>query len=177
MTGLKRPADDSTRLSHDLPDFWRRFASRLLLFGLVWLGLNGLDLRSWWIGGPVMTAVAWQMAKRRGSSPRLRWSRLPAFAAYFLRESVYGGWDVARRVWRRRLPVNPGFVQFTTLLPDGPARHWFLNVISLLPGTLSAGLEGDRIMVHALDTRTDTRGQLRALESRVGGLWFEEVGR
>ncbi len=177
MTTMKPTADLLAQPTHDRSGIWGRFVSRLLLLGLVWLGLNGADFRSWWIGGPVVAAVAWQMAKRRGHSPRLRWSRLPAFAAYFLRESVYGGWDVARRVWHRRLPVNPGFVQFNTVLPDGPARHWFLNVISLLPGTLSAGLEGDRIIVHALDTRADTAGQLRALEARVGGLWNEEVGR
>ena len=45
------------------------------------------------------------------------------------------------------------------------------NVASLLPGTLIAGLDGDRLEVHVLDQRGDFRRELEALERRVADLF------
>jgi multicomponent Na+:H+ antiporter subunit E len=46
-----------------------------------------------------------------------------------------------------------------------------LSIISLLPGTLSAGIEGDCIDVHAIDINDDPTADLRRLEQRVAGLF------
>jgi multicomponent Na+:H+ antiporter subunit E len=92
------------------------------------------------------------------------------FVYFFFRQSILGGWDVARRVLGGRLDIAPGSVTFDTSLPPGPARHLLLNTISLLPGTLSAGIVGDRIDVHAIDTGTDHQSDLRRLERRIASL-------
>ena len=57
------------------------------------------------------------------------------FAGYFLRESLRGGWDVARRALSPALPMSPALVRFLLRLPPGSARWLFCNTISLLPGT------------------------------------------
>jgi multicomponent Na+:H+ antiporter subunit E len=100
-----------------------------------------------------------------------RWAALPGFFLFFLRSSMAGGLDVARRVLDPRLPVSPGFVVYRTKLPHGPGRVLFVNVISLLPGTVSAGLEGERLTVHALDAESAVDTALRDLEERVGQLF------
>jgi len=46
-----------------------------------------------------------------------------------------------------------------------------LSTISLLPGTLSAGIEGDLIDVHAIDVNDDPMADLQRLEQRVAGLF------
>ena len=50
-------------------------------------------------------------------------------------------------------------------------RSLFINAVSLLPGTVAAGLEGDRIMVHALDVNARVEPALQRLEHRVARLF------
>ena len=61
--------------------------------------------------------------------PRLRWLGLLLFAAIFLRESIRGGWDVARRVLQPSLPVDPGFIRFASALPEGAPRYLFAEYV------------------------------------------------
>jgi multicomponent Na+:H+ antiporter subunit E len=154
----------------------RRFIRTTLVLAVVWLGLNGPDAGSWLVGIPSIALGAWA-ATRFPTRPfvPIRVPGLPSFAATFLHQSVLGGWDVALRVLNPSLPIRPGHVVFTTRLPEGPPRHLMLSTIGLLPGTLSTALEGDRIEVHALDTRSDVEAELRHLERRVAGL-FSGIG-
>jgi multicomponent Na+:H+ antiporter subunit E len=70
--------------------------------------------------------------------------------------------------------VDPGFIRFASGLPEGPARHLFANVVSLLPGTVASGFDGDQIIVHALDRKSGVEPALRALEQRIAGLTVTE---
>ena len=154
---------------------WPRFLWAGAIAALVWLGLNGNDFGSWLIGAPTVVAAAGLGALLWADpGPRLRWRGLLPFAGFFLRESVRGGWDVAWRVFHPRLPVAPGFIRFDTALPEGPARLLFANVVSLLPGTVAAGFEGDRVIVHAIDVSSGVETSLRAVERRVASLFAEE---
>jgi multicomponent Na+:H+ antiporter subunit E len=158
--------------SESSPAFWRRFARAALWLAVVWFGLNGADLRSWLIGLPAVVGAAVLVARSpRGRPLNLRWAGLPPFGLFFVRKSVIGGWDVARRVLGFRLRIAPGTVFFETSLPPGPARVLFLNVISLLPGTLTAAVDGDAVTVHTLDVHADLEPELRELERRVAGLF------
>lgn len=174
--GRRRPTRPERRKGPgEAPARWRRLLGPGAIASSVWLGLNGSDLGSWLIGGPVVLAAALLGgALRGGRGPRLRWLGLPPFLGFFLRESLRGGWDVAWRVLHPRLPVTPGFVHFTTTLPEGPVRYLFVNVVSLLPGTVSAGFDGDRIVVHALDVDSGVETALRSLERRVARLFSTE---
>ncbi|MDZ7709501.1 MAG: Na+/H+ antiporter subunit E [Roseovarius sp.] len=72
---------------------------------------------------------------------------LPSFVA----GSVLGGFDVARRALAPHMPLDPGWVEVPARLPDG-GRVLMGAELSLMPGTLAAGMRGDRLLVHLLDT-------------------------
>jgi len=155
---------------------WRprlvRFLGSAAVLAVIWLGLCGPSLESWYVGAPAVLAAAWTATRFPASLQHgLRWSGLVPFAFHFLRESVIGGWDVARRVLAPEMRIAPGHVAYRTSLAPGPARHLMLSTISLLPGTLSAGIEGDCIDVHAIDINDDPKADLRRLEQRVAGLF------
>lgn len=157
------------------PPRWRRYLWPGAIAALIWLGLNGDDLGSWVIGAPVVVAAAALGGVLRADRrPRLRWRGLLPFAAFFVRESLRGGWDVAWRVLHPRLRVAPGFIRFATALPDGPVRYFFVNVVSLLPGTVASGFDRDEIIVHALDVNAGVETTLRDLERRVAKLFVAE---
>jgi multicomponent Na+:H+ antiporter subunit E len=82
---------------------------------------------------------------------------------------------VAGRILRPQMPLNPGFRRYPMRLRGRPARLLFLNSVSLLPGTLSADLDGDVLQVHALDSTADIDAELRALEAKSARVYREEL--
>jgi len=143
---------------------------------LLWFGLNGRDGASWMVGGPAVLAAAW-ISVRLLPAVTWRWSAGGAlvFAAYFLRESIRGGWDVARRALSPQLPLSPGIVRCPFHLPAGPSRLFFCGAISLLPGTAVVAITDENVCIHVLDWTPRVEEELRALERRVGALFGLEL--
>ncbi|MBN2505974.1 MAG: Na+/H+ antiporter subunit E [Verrucomicrobia bacterium] len=153
-----------------------RFLARAAWMGLVWFGLNGADWASWVVGGPAVLAAAWVSVSLLPAIP-WRWSfgGAMAFAPYFLRESLRGGWDVARRAVSPAMRLVPGIVRYPFHLPSGPARLFFCSAISLLPGTAVVAIAPGEIAVHVLECTPRVEADLRELERRVAALFG--VGR
>lgn len=72
---------------------------------------------------------------------------------------------------RSRFAIEPRLHHYGLGLPPGNARTFFIGVVSLLPGTLSAGLEGDTLEAHVIGGRRDIDAQLRGLERLVAPLF------
>jgi multicomponent Na+:H+ antiporter subunit E len=144
------------------------FAWRVLLFAALWWILTEGSIASWWFGAPliIVASVMWL-------SVGFAWGgsvSVPAvlrFAGYFTAQSLLGGVDVAFRALRPSMPLSPGFVRYRWRLPPGDARMLLVNCVSLLPGTLSAEIHEDELLVHALDTRQDVIRGVRVLEDRI----------
>lgn len=82
-----------------------------------------------------------------------------------------GGLDVARRAMARDVRLDPDLLEYPLRSPAGTARVFFMILISLLPGTLSANLQGDLLMVHVLDRRQDMQSALARLEENVARIF------
>lgn len=122
---------------------------------------------SWGVGAPTV-AVAALVAGATLPLPRAR-PRLAAalrLGAWFVAESVRGGLDVARRALAPSLPLRPALLELRTTLPEGAARVLLADAVSLLPGTVTVDLQGDRVVLHALDAAGTERG-FRELEARI----------
>jgi multicomponent Na+:H+ antiporter subunit E len=149
-----------------------RWLRRALGLALIWLGCNGLDGASWLVGGPVVLAAAAVSLKLAPTIP-WRWTVRGAlgFGWFFLCESLRGGWGVARHALSPQLRFSPGLVRHPLHLPPGPARLFFCNVISLLPGTAVVEIETDALCAHVLDLSPEAGRELRDLERRVAVLF------
>ena len=86
---------------------------------------------------------------------------------FFFRRSLQGGVDVARRAFHPRMPIAPELIDYPLRLPPGLPRVILVNTVSLLPGTLSAELDGQVLKVHVLDGLGDFMPELEALEQSV----------
>lgn len=149
-----------------------RLIARLVALTLLWWVVAGGTVSSWIVGVPAIVAAA-LLAPRAADGPwRLSLPGALRFAAFFLRESLRGGVDVARRVSLPRLRVAPGLVHYRWRLPEGgPARALFALCASLLPGTLVANLGGPALLIHALDTGAPVAAELAALEEAVAAMF------
>lgn len=146
--------------------------TRLALMVLLWLGLNGTDWSSWIVGGPAVLAAAWISMKLLPAMPWY-WSLggAIAFAGFFLRESLRGGWDVAWRALSPKPALAPAIVCFPLRLPPGTARLFFCATISLLPGTAVVSIAETSLCVHALNFSPQVEEELLELERRVAVLF------
>lgn len=97
------------------------------------------------------------------------------FFPYFLIMALRGGWDVARRVFFRTVPIDPDFV---TIKHDRDPRKTLILVwiISLLPGTASSVITDDTIIVHVLDKKLPATREIQELQKRISKMFAEGIG-
>ncbi|MCB4821315.1 Na+/H+ antiporter subunit E [Roseicella aerolata] len=148
---------------------WRTAAWRTVLFASLWLILTEGDAGAWLPGLLAAAAAAWASLRLLPPQQAGR-VRLPALAGLvlrFLRRSVLAGLDVAWRALSPRMPLDPGFVACPLRLPPGPACNAFTAELSLLPGTLAAGMAGGRLTIHCLDRRQDVAAEAEAEQARL----------
>ena len=148
-----------------------------MVYGLLWVVLAGYENpSSWIIGIPAVIAASW--AHRRLSSPgqkALSALGILRLLPFFLRESFRGGIDVARRVIGGTLDVEPGVFDYQLRLEAPSERILFVVLVSLLPGTLGADLQGDRMRIHTLDLRVDVTAEMDRLERLVAACFGESL--
>ncbi len=145
-----------------------RLLERLIVFALLWWVLAEGDGSSWVFGAPF--ALFASVASLR-LTPERGWHLRPLsaarFAGFFAYHSVIGGVDVAWRAVRPSMPISPGFVTCPIRLPTESARVLLADTVSLLPGTLSSGFEGDTLVLHVLDDTMPIRSDVERVEERI----------
>lgn len=158
-----------------MPDFptnihWSTLVSRGLLFSLIWWILTDGTASSWWIGVP---AVVLALIASVALLPTVHfdWIAFFRFVPFFLVRSLLGGVDVAWRAFHPGLPIAPEFVEYPLRLPPGLARVFMVNVVSLLPGTMTTEIGQNRLKVHVLDGRKDVFQEFEAVEQGVAGMF------
>ena len=145
---------------------------RVLAATALWWVLAGARPDGWGVGMvAVVGACAASLVLMPPGAGRISLTGLVAFAGFFVVESLRAGVQVAAMALRRDPDLRPAVRTLTLRLPAGPARTLLVNTMSLLPGTLSAGLTGERLCLHVLDARLPVEQGLRALEARVAGMF------
>lgn len=156
------------------PPGWRRWARRVAVFAVLWWILTEGAAGSWLIGAPVVLLAAWLSPASWADTP-LSLRGLARFLPFFAYQSVVGAADVATRALRPAMPLYPGVVRHRLRLPPGAPRVALANVVSMLAGTLSADLDGDELVIHALDARQDLHAMVIDLEPRIAAVFGLEV--
>jgi multicomponent Na+:H+ antiporter subunit E len=149
---------------------WRVGLRRVVFFAAIWWVLTGGPAGSWLLGAPAVLLAAW-ISLKLWSSPPLSLIGIARFLPYFAHQSLAGATDVALRALRPRMPLSPGLVRHRVRVPAGACRVTLANVISMLPGTLSADLVGDELVIHALDTGQDLHEMVIDLEPRIAAIF------
>ena len=72
----------------------------------------------------------------------------------FFFELIKSNLDVAIRVLRPSLPINPGIVEVKTKLKSKMARMILANSITLTPGTLTVEVQDDSFFIHWIDVKS-----------------------
>ncbi len=74
---------------------------------------------------------------------------------YFIKELLKANLDVAFRVIKPTLPINPGLVKVRTRLKSPLGRAVLANSITLTPGTLTVETKGEYFYIHWIDVQAE----------------------
>jgi len=72
------------------------------------------------------------------------------YGAWLVKEIFVANVQVAAIVLSPRLPIHPRIVHFRAHQRTDLGRVLFANSITLTPGTITTGIEGDDLRIHAL---------------------------
>lgn len=153
---------------------WQGGVRRTLMFAVLWWLLTDGALDSWLIGAPIVLAASW-LSLTLWTGPALSIVGVARFVPWFMWQSLAGATDVALRAFRPRMPLAPGLVRHRLRLPEGVARVSLANVVSMQPGTLSADLVDDELLIHTLDTGHDMHSMVLDLEPRIAAVFGLEL--
>lgn len=157
------------------PTRGRTFAVSTAAGAVAWVMLTGAEAGSAVVGVPTVLAAAWAATAAGAGSMAPRAGAAIGFVPFFAVALLQSAWGLARRVLRRDPAFRPGVVAWRLRLSGEGARAAFMNAVSLTPGTLAAGLDGDVLSVHVLDLGEDHGPGLDDLERRVARLYGETL--
>lgn len=150
---------------------WRAIAIRTAILSALWWVLTGGSAAAWGVGVvSVAGAMALSLVLHPLETRGISLTALPGFLAFFLMQSVKSGVQVAVMAMRPRLNLQPVMLEIRLRLPDESSRVLLASTLSLLPGTLSAGLTGDRLLLHILNWRPPVEQGVRNAEAHVARL-------
>lgn len=151
--------------------FVRAVLWRSALFAVLWWALTDDRPDSWGVGSvSVLAAVLLSLYLLPPVSTYVSRIGLLRFLLFFIVQSLRGGAQVAGFALSPRMGLRPGFHEIDLRLPEGIGRVLLANTLSLLPGTLSVELQGNRLCLHVLDMRAPTETEVRAAETRLAHL-------
>ena len=144
-----------------------------LLFGF-WVLLNGRWTVEIAVVGLVICAALYAfMAAFMGYSPRREWAvvkrlgRIFRYAGYLIAEVVKSSLAVLRLIWSPKLVPEPKLITFRTGLRTDAGKVVLSDSITLTPGTITVGVQGDQMLVHCLDSSFEIDENDFEMEKRV----------
>ncbi len=155
---------------------WKPLLVQSVLLLLLWLLLaqGGTEAKAWVVALPTLVlAVIVSLRLRRPHRLRLRWYLLPAFLFRLLLDMFRGAVQTAGVMLNPGKRLRPGLVRIALGSSGEAERILLLNILNLVPGTLSVMLNGDTLLLHVLDRRIDVASEVVRLQGRVAALFTD----
>lgn len=140
----------------------------------LWILLNARVTGDVLLSGAAVCALVYLFTwKVAGLTPAREWKAirgLPFYARYFaylVSEIVKANLQVLGLIFTAKYEVEPRLVRLKTALKTDAARVLLANSITLTPGTITAELDGDELVVHALDASTAEGLEENGFEKRL----------
>jgi multicomponent Na+:H+ antiporter subunit E len=140
----------------------------VVLFGF-WLLLSGHYtplLLSFGVGSCVLVvylAMRMEVVDEEGAPFHLRGRFWVGYVPWLMKEILVANIVVAKVILDPKLPISPRMVVFHGSQQTDLGRAIYANSITLTPGTITTGVEGQDFQIHALtaaDLETDEESEM-----------------
>ncbi|MFW5901109.1 MAG: Na+/H+ antiporter subunit E [bacterium] len=154
--------------AYPLKDFLYLFIILMIVWMALTLSVEKQELISGIIVSLILSLALHRNYQRIGL-PNITLKKIVFILAYIVvlfKEIILANLDVAYRVIHPKMPIKPGIVIIKTDLKQDLAKMILANSITLTPGTFTLDIEGDRLLIHWINVRTDNIDEATRL---IGG--------
>ena len=156
-------------------NFYHTLILKTLSLCLIWLLLTAsFDLFHMGLGFLAAFGVAWlntDRATSRSAIPRLR---IVWYFPWLVGRILQSGFHLSAVILHPALPIDPKLIRYRTDLREEAGIVLLGNSITLTPGTITAEVNSQELVVHAMDDQSADDVSSQRLEQKIASLFAEK---
>jgi len=158
--------------------YQKQFIANTVALFIVWLILSGhYDVPHLILGFMVSCGVAWlNTGYPHSPFQNFPWGRLVLYGPWLLLRIVESSWHVTKLILNPVLPIEPKLLTYRSHLKHQGAIVLLGNSITLTPGTITVEVNGNQLVVHALDEASGGDLTSGRMERKIAGMFQEGKG-
>ncbi len=155
--------------------FYQTLLLKTLGFFVIWLLLSeSFDLFHVGLGLVAAFGVAWFNTDRTTARSAIPQLRILWYFLWLLGRILQSGIHLSVLVLDPALPIDPKLIRYRTKLWGDSGIVLLGNSITLTPGTITAELNSQELVVHAMDDKSAHDVTSLRLEQQIAGLFGEK---
>ena len=120
-------------------------------------------------------AVAWGNAGHSSFVPKFRlWSRILLYFPWLFYKIVQSSLHLSKLILHPALPIAPQLISVESKLNHHAAIVLLGNSITLTPGTVTAEVDRNKLIVHALDKVLGEDVENKQIESKIAEIFRDQ---
>ena len=120
-------------------------------------------------------AVAWSNAGHSSFVPKFRlWSRMLLYFPWLFYKIVQSSLHLSKLILHPALPIAPQLISVESKLNHHAAVVLLGNSITLTPGTITAEVDRNKLIVHALDKVLSEGVTNKQIESKIAEIFRDQ---
>ena len=120
-------------------------------------------------------AVAWGNAGHSSFVPKFRlWSRILLYFPWLFYKIVQSSLHLSKLILHPALPIAPQLISVESKLNHHAAIVLLGNSITLTPGTVTAEVDRNKLIVHALDKALGEDVENKQIESKIAEIFRDQ---
>ncbi|MEO2048260.1 MAG: Na+/H+ antiporter subunit E [Pirellulales bacterium] len=148
---------------------------KTLVFFLIWLLLSeSFDLFHMGLGLLAAFGVAWLNTDRASSRSAIPQWRIVWYFPWLVGRILQSGFHLSVLILHPALPIDPKLFRYRTKLREEASIVLLGNSITLTPGTITAEINSQELVVHAMDDKSADDVTSHRLEQQIAGLFAEK---
>ena len=121
-------------------------------------------------------AVAWVNSGHSPFIPKFRvWSRILLYIPWLFYKIIQSSLHLTRLILHPALPIDPKLISLESNLSHHAAVVLFGNSITLTPGTITAEVDRNKLIVHAIDKVSGEDLESNQMESKIADIFKDEA--
>jgi multicomponent Na+:H+ antiporter subunit E len=119
--------------------------------------------------------VAWSNAGHSTFVPKVRlWSRVLLYLPWLFYKIIQSSLHLTKLILHPALPIDPQLISVESKLNHHAAIVLLGNSITLTPGTVTAEVDRNKLIVHALDKVLSEDVTSRQIESKISKIFKDQ---
>ena len=152
------------------------FISKAIVLFVFWILLSAsFEWVHLGLGLVFSFAVAWSNAGHSTFVPKFRlWFRVLLYFPWLFYKIIQSSLHLTKLILHPALPIDPQLISVESKLDHHAAIVLLGNSITLTPGTVTAEVDRNKLIVHALDKVLSEDVTSRQIESKISVIFRDE---